>query len=84
MKSGEAGFARGSIQWDLGLELGSQQVACPAQTAEGFVIYQWPGWMSLWHQQYCTEKVADFSNRELIKKTLSFQVCLCHDSAGFI
>jgi hypothetical protein len=69
MKWREAGFAGGGIEKNLGLEPFCQKIARTAEPAKSFVVDQLGRWMPLRHGLYCTEKMAQESNRKK-RKTL--------------
>jgi hypothetical protein len=66
----EACFAGGGIEKNLRLKPFSQKITRTAEPPKSFVVDQPGRWISLRHGLYCTEKMAQESNRKLQKNFL--------------
>ena len=84
VKGRETGFAGGGIEKNLRLIAGSQKIARAAEPAKSFVVDQPGRWMPLRHGLYCTEKMAQESNRKIAKKLCDFPPVFRHDAPRFI
>jgi len=83
MKSGKAGFASGTIEKDLRLVAGSQKVAGATEATKSFVVHEPQWWIPLEHG-FIVLRVRQQKSTENLRKTLAFQVCICHDSMRFV
>jgi hypothetical protein len=84
VKGREAGFTGGGIEKNLRLKLFSQKITGAAEPAKSFVIDQPGRWMPLRHGLYCTEKMAQESNKKIAKKLCDFPSVFRHDAPPFI
>jgi len=80
----EAGFAGGRIEKNLRLKLFSQKITRTAEPPKSFVVDQLGRWMPLRHGLYCTEKMAQESNKKIAKKLCDFPPVFRHDAPPFI